>query len=168
MNPAENGQPSAINFPWNPCPCSEGCFFSLRNPSRIARQSRTKPLGFHSAKLNSPHKAQNQNIMCNSNNYIQISGRLTSDVTPNEKKTFARFSIAHNMGKNTDAMFFNCVIFKKEFDDNQQSIPWDKLEKGNEFFVTGKLAPNNWTDKEGHLHKSFDIVVNKIRDTDEK
>jgi len=138
----------------------------LRNPLGIMRpEGHISEDSLH--KVKQPRKAQIRNIMCNSNNYIQISGRLTSDVTPNEKKTFARFSIAHNMGKNTDAMFFNCVIFKKEFDDNKQSIPWDKLEKGNEIFVTGKLAPNNWTDKEGNLHKSFDIVVNKIRDTDE-
>jgi len=102
------------------------------------------------------------------NNYIQISGRLTSDVTPNEKKTFARFSIAHNFIGSTEAMFINCVIFRKEFDDNKKSIPWDMLEKGKEIFVTGKLVPNNWADKDGVLHKSFDIVVNKIRDTDDK
>ena len=105
--------------------------------------------------------------MCNANNYIQMSGRLTSDVTPNDKKTFARFSIAHNFTGNTDAMFLNCVIFKKEFDDNKQTIPWDMLETGREVFVTGKLAPNNWTDKSGVLHKGFEIVVNKIRDTDD-
>lgn len=103
--------------------------------------------------------------MCtSSNNYIQISGRLTSDVTPNEKQTFARFSIAHNFVGGGDAMFMNCVIFKKEFDENKQTIPWDKLVKGSEIFVTGKLAPNNWTDKSGVAHKGFEIVVNKIRD----
>jgi len=122
----------------------------------------------HSTKLNSPTGHNIKNIMCNSNNYIQMSGRLTSDVTPNDKKSFARFSIAHNMGKNADAMFLNCVIFKKEFDDNSQLIPWDILTKGREIFVTGKLAPNNWTDKEGVLHKSFDVVVNKIRDTEDR
>jgi len=102
--------------------------------------------------------------MCNSNNYIQISGRITADVTPNEKKTFARFSIAHNFVGDTEAMFLNCVIFKKEFEENRQDIPWDMLEKGKEIFVTGKLSPNNWKDKSGVMHKGFEIIVNKIRD----
>lgn len=93
-----------------------------------------------------------------------MSGRLTADVTPNEKKTFARFSIAHNTGKDADPIFLNCVIYKREFEENKQSIPWDILEKGNEIFVTGKLAPNNWTDKDGVKHRGFDVVVSKIRE----
>ena len=32
----------------------------------------------------------------NPNNYIQISGRLTDDVTPNENKTFERFNLSKN------------------------------------------------------------------------
>lgn len=102
--------------------------------------------------------------MNKADNYIQMSGRLTADVTPNEKKTFARFCIAHNITKDSDPIFLNCVIFKKEFDENRQTIPWDMLQKGTEIFVTGKLAPNNWTDKEGNLRRGFDVVVSKIRD----
>lgn len=102
--------------------------------------------------------------MNKADNYIQMSGRLTADVTPNEKKTFARFCIAHNITKDSDPIFLNCVIFKKEFDKNRQTIPWDLLQKGTEIFVTGKLAPNNWTDKEGVKHRGFDVVVSKIRD----
>ena len=68
----------------------------------------------------------------NTGNYIQLSGRLTADVTPNEGKTFARFTLAKNFSKdNKDARFFRCVIFKKEFDDNQQVVPWDLLKKGH-------------------------------------
>ena len=105
----------------------------------------------------------------NTGNYIQLSGRLTADVTPNEGKTFARFILAKNFTKDSkQARFFRCVILKKEFDDNQQVIPWDLLKKGQEVLVTGKLAPNNWTDKEGVEHKGFDIIVNKIRDLAEE
>ena len=105
----------------------------------------------------------------NTGNYIQLSGRLTADVTPNEGKTFARFTLAKNFTKDSkSSRFFRCVIFKKEFDDNQQVIPWDLLKKGQEVLVTGKLAPNNWTDKEGVEHKGFDIIVNKIRDLAEE
>ena len=105
----------------------------------------------------------------NTGNYIQLSGRLTADVTPNEGKTFARFTLAKNFSKDgKQARFFRCVIFKKEFDDNQQIIPWDLLKKGQEVLITGKLAPNNWTDKEGVEHKGFDIIVNKIRDLAEE
>ena len=60
------------------------------------------------------------------------------------------------------------IVFKKEFDDNEQIIPWDLLKKGQEVLITGKLAPNNWTDKDGVEHKGFDIIVNKIRDLAEE
>ena len=105
----------------------------------------------------------------NSNNYIQVSGRLTADVTPNEAQSFARFSIAMNFGKEEkkETLFLNCVAFQKEFEDNRQSVPWDILKKGQQVFLTGRLHPNNWTDTEGVLHKGMDIVVNKIRDTDD-
>ena len=105
----------------------------------------------------------------NPNNYIQISGRLTADVTSNENKTFARFSIAKNFeGATKKALFLNCVIFKKEFDDNKQTIPWDLLKKGQEVLLTGKLHPNTWTDKDGAEHQDIEIVVNKIRDLAEE
>ena len=96
-----------------------------------------------------------------------MSGRLTKDVEPNENKDFARFCIAHNMGHDNEAMFLNCVIYKKEFDENKQRIPWDMLQKGKEIFVTGRITPNTWIDRGGTMHKSFDIVVNKIRDTED-
>ena len=102
----------------------------------------------------------------NSNNYIQIAGRLTADVTPNESKSFARFTVAMNFGKDDkkEALFLNCVAFQKEFEDNKQTIPWDLLKKGREILLTGRIRPNTWTDKEGNLHKELDIAVNKIRD----
>ena len=99
-------------------------------------------------------------------NYIQISGRLTADVTPNENKTFARFSLAKNFnGSDRKAIFFGCVIYKKEFEKNQQTIPWDLLVKGQEVLVTGRIAPNVWKDKNGHEHTDIELVLSKIRDT---
>ena len=105
----------------------------------------------------------------NSNNYIQVSGRLTADVTPNESRSFARFSIAMNFGRDEkkETLFLNCVAFQKEFEDNRQDIPWDILKKGRQVFVTGRLHPNSWKDKNGNVHKDMDIVVNKIRDNDD-
>ena len=61
-------------------------------------------------------------------------------------------------------MFLNCVIYKKEFDRNNQSIPWDILDKGREVLVTGRLTPNVWKDRNGEPRK---IVVDKIRDNRE-
>ena len=105
----------------------------------------------------------------NTGNYIQLSGRLTADVTPNEGKTFARFTLAKNFTKdNKSSRFFRSVIFKKEFDDNQQSIPWDLLKKGQEVLLTGKFHPNTWIDKDGVEHQDLEIVVNKIRDLAEE
>ena len=105
----------------------------------------------------------------NTGNYIQLSGRLTADVTPNEGQTFARFTLAKNFSKdNKNARFFRCVIFKKEFDENQQIVPWGLLKKGQEVLLTGKLTPNTWTDKNGTEHQDIEIVVNKIRDLAEE
>ena len=105
----------------------------------------------------------------NSGNYIQLSGRLTADVTPNEGMTFARFTLAKNFSKDSkQARFFRCVIFKKEFDDNQQIIPWDLLKKGQEVLLTGKFHPNTWTDKDGVERQDIEIVLNKIRDLAEE
>ena len=105
----------------------------------------------------------------NSGNYIQLSGRLTADVTPNEGMTFARFTLAKNFSKDgKQARFFRCVIFKKEFDDNQQIIPWDLLKKGQEVLLTGKFHPNTWTDKDGVERQDIEIVLNKIRDLAEE
>ena len=102
----------------------------------------------------------------NTQNYIHLSGRLTADVQPNESMTFARFSIAQNQGEKSDTLFMNCVIFQKEFEKNNQTIPWDMLKKGNEIFVCGRIRPNNWTDGAGNSHKGYEIVLSKIRDTD--
>lgn len=102
----------------------------------------------------------------NTQNYIHLSGRLTADVKPNEGSTFARLSIAQNQGEGNDTLFMNCVIFKKEFEKNNQTIPWGILTKGHEIFVTGRLRPNNWTDSEGTVHKGYEIVLNKIREND--
>ena len=100
----------------------------------------------------------------NAKNYIQISGRLTTDPAPNKEQTYARFSIAHNFGPNTEPLYMNCVIFEKEFKKNGQTIPWDLLRRGQEVLLTGRLRPNNWTDNDGGIHKGIDIIVNKIRD----
>lgn len=57
---------------------------------------------------------------------------------------------AKNFSKdNKSSRFFRSVIFKNEFDDNQQTIHWDLLKKGQEVLLTGKLHPNTWTDKDG-------------------
>jgi single-strand DNA-binding protein len=38
----------------------------------------------------------------------------------------------------------------------------DSLQKGDLVLVTGRLEPNEWTDKEGGEHKDVAIVVNTI------
>ena len=105
----------------------------------------------------------------NSGNYIQLSGRLTADVTPNEGMPFARFTLAKNFSKDSkQARVIRCVIFKKEFAGTPQVIPWDLLKKGQEVLLTGKFHPNTWTDKDGAEHQDIEIVVNKIRDLAEE
>ena len=83
----------------------------------------------------------------NTGNYIQLSGRLTADVTPNEGKTFARFTLAKNFAKdNKSSRFFRCVIFKKEFDDNKQNIPWGLLKNEWSVALVSCQAPSPLSD----------------------
>lgn len=148
----------------NPWSRSKGYLHLLQNPLGFLRP-KAEATKDSISKVKQPPRAQTNQIM-NTQNYIHLSGRLTADVKPNESSTFARLCIAQNQGEGNDTLFMNCVIFKKEFEKNNQTIPWDMLKKGHEVFVTGKIRPNNWTDSEGTVHKGYEAVLNKIRDTD--
>ena len=136
------------------------CFRILWDSSGLAARETKDSI----SKVKQPASGHKTNSIMNTQNYIHLSGRLTADAQPNQAMTFSRFSIAQNQGEGNDTLFMNCVIFKKEFEKNNQTIPWDMLKKGNEVFVCGRIRPNNWTDSDGAAHKGFEIVLNKIRD----
>lgn len=56
-----------------------------------------------------------------------------------------------------DPMFINAVVFGK-----QAEHLTDSIGKGDTVILTGRLAPNTWTDKEGVEHKDVQIKVEEI------
>ena len=92
-------------------------------------------------------------------NTFSLTGRLTSDARYFESKNgkIARFSIAHNFGRNVPALFIDCVIFPKKDEILQE----DLLKKGTPVLVSGYLRPNN-TAKDGKTYNATDFVVTSL------
>ena len=64
----------------------------------------------------------------NSINNITLSGRLTADAVTNEAKSFAGFTIAHNMGPDK-VIYPDFVMFAKN-GKSEKKIPFELLKKG--------------------------------------
>ena len=94
-----------------------------------------------------------------STNTFAVSGRLTSDANIYDGKNgkVARFSIAHNFGRDMDPLFVDAVMFSKN-GKKEVSIPESLLKKGQAVTVSGYLRPNNNT-KDGKTYRSIDFVV---------
>ena len=99
-------------------------------------------------------------LLYKSDNLVQLSGFLTKDVITNEKKSFAAFTIGCKVGE--DTLYMNRIAFPNQ----KFKIPFDILAKGNEVFVAGYLRPNKYT-KDGNTTYTIQLVVEKIRETDE-
>lgn len=56
-----------------------------------------------------------------------------------------------------DPLFLNAIVFSKQAEHLSDSIL-----KGDTVILTGTLAPNVWTDKEGVEHKDVQIRVKEI------
>lgn len=56
-----------------------------------------------------------------------------------------------------DPLFLNVVVFGKQAENLTESIV-----KGDTIILTGTLAPNVWTDKEGVEHRDVQIKVKEI------
>ena len=101
--------------------------------------------------------ASEKKVRYNSENAFTLTGRLVKDVVTNDDKKYARFTIAHNFGKDMDALFTDCVAFakngKKDID-----IPFDLLKKGAMVRVAGFLRPNNHEYK-GKKYYATDFVA---------
>ena len=101
-------------------------------------------------------------------NKVFIAGRLTNDVETksvgNEREVL-NFSIAvnepykdkeGNWKEETD--FFEVEYFKKE-----GGKLTEKLKKGTQVFIEGKLKQNTWETKEGEKRSKVRIRVDKIQ-----
>ena len=80
-------------------------------------------------------------------NNLSIVGRLTR--TPSIKQTttgksYTKFSIANNSGKDDETSFFEVVVWGKTAE-----ICHQYLEKGNLVAITGKIHQNRWESQDG-------------------
>ena len=93
------------------------------------------------------------------NNY-EVSGRLTADAVISEGKNgkVARFSVAHNFGKDMAPLYINAVMFSKNGKKDIE-IPESLLKKGAAVIVSGFLRPNNFTKQDGSTFRSLDLVA---------
>ena len=98
-------------------------------------------------------------------NSVRLVGNLGMDP---EVKTFdtdrklARFSIAtresykNNKGeRQTETQWHNLVIWGA-----QAKLAEDILKKGDEIAIEGRIANNNYTDKDGNKRYGSEIIVN--------
>lgn len=74
-----------------------------------------------------------------STNNVSLSGRIVADATTNEAKNFARFAIAHNMGKDR-VVFLDFTMFAKNH-NREVVIPFDLLKKGTPVKVDAYFSP---------------------------
>ena len=86
-------------------------------------------------------KAEAKKVRYQSENGFVLTGRLVEDAKSDGEK-FARFRIAHNFGKDMDAMFTDIVAFAKN-GKKKVDVPFDILTKGTCVRVSGYMRPNN-------------------------
>ena len=105
-------------------------------------------------------------------NKITLVGNLTKDIElsyPNQK-AFARGSVATNRKYRSqngevkeEVTFLNFIINGK-----QAEIANQYLRKGSKVLFEGRLAQNDYTDKNGIQRTSYQVVVEEMRFLDAK
>ena len=99
-------------------------------------------------------------------NLVILKGRITADPTirtANSGTTIAGFSIAVDRRlkdkvtgeRKTD--FIRCTAFGKTAEMLQRFF-----FKGKEILVEGELQQNDYTDKDGHDVKTYQVIVNQV------
>ena len=92
-------------------------------------------------------------------NKVILVGRLTKDaeVTNAKEKTWGRYTLAVDRpSKDKGADFINCVAFAKqaEFADKY-------LKKGTKILIEGHITTGSYTDKNGKVVYTTDVVVDR-------
>lgn len=104
----------------------------------------------------------------NSINNITLSGRLTADAATNEAKSFAGFTIAHNMGPEK-VIYPEFVMFAKN-GKFEKKIPFDLLKKGTPVKVNAyfQVAEKDEYNKTGYrfLVKSVEPLTEAEADAE--
>lgn len=89
-------------------------------------------------------------------NNCTLTGRI-SRVDSNEDRTYARFSVAHNMGKKNDTLYLEFVIFASK----KAEIPFDLIQKGKAVKVNAFFRQNNLRDADGNITRYANQLVVK-------
>lgn len=95
-------------------------------------------------------------------NNITVSGNVTRDVEKrgSADKPYITFGLAVTEYKGNgekSPMFFSCIMFGK-----RAASVADYIQKGAKICVSGQLASDNYTDKNGIAHTGFSIKVNDL------
>lgn len=92
-------------------------------------------------------------------NKVILVGRLTKDaeVRHAQEKTYGRYTLAVDRPtKDKGADFINCVVFAKqaEFADKY-------LKKGTKILIEGHITTGSYTDKNGKVVYTTDVVIDR-------
>lgn len=98
-------------------------------------------------------------------NKVILKGRTVKDIELIEYGekggVFARFAIAVRDGKDSNgeerAQFINCLAW-----NTTAELLAEFVKKGDEVLVAGRLVQNDYEDKDGVKHYSFNVVVNEV------
>ena len=95
-------------------------------------------------------------------NNITVSGNVTRDVEKRGTvdKPYITFGLAVTEYKGNgekSPMFYSCIMFGK-----RAASVADYIQKGTKICVSGQLASDNYTDKNGLEHTGFSIKVNDL------
>lgn len=100
-----------------------------------------------------------------------LMGRLTADpevrYTENDNKPIAKFSLAVDRkfkreGQPT-ADFFNCTCFSKQAEFSEKY-----LKKGTKILLTGQIQNNNYTNRDGQMIYSVQVLVDEMEFAESK
>lgn len=93
-------------------------------------------------------------------NQVNLIGNLTKDVLIFSDGQVAKFTLAINKrdkdGKNS-ADFINCVAFSKTAE-----ILSNYTKKGDKIGLTGRIQTGSYTNKDGQLIYTTDVVVSSV------
>lgn len=95
-------------------------------------------------------------------NNFTVSGNVTRDVEKRGTvdKPYITFGLAVTEYKGNgekSPMFYSCIMFGK-----RAASVADYIQKGMKICVSGQLASDNYTDKNGLEHTGFSIKVNDL------
>ena len=94
-------------------------------------------------------------------NHVVILGRLTKDIEvryTQSQKAFTNFTVAVNRrGKDAEADFITCQAWEKTAEFMQKHC-----KKGMRVAISGRIQTGSYTDKDGKIVYTTDVVVSEV------